>query len=168
MKIYLIRHGIAALRETWEKPDGERPLTDKGRRRTEQVAAALCRLGVAFTHLYTSPLVRARQTAEIIRKKSKIHKLEETALLQDDAEPDALISLLNQHKDNAVLGLVGHEPQMSALLALLVSGEQSPFTTFKKAGVALVEGGLPVQAGGCTLRWLLEPRILIEIAQGKA
>ncbi|NUM66519.1 histidine phosphatase family protein [candidate division KSB1 bacterium] len=158
MKIYLIRHGIAALRETWEKPDGERPLTDKGRRRTEQVAAALCRLGVAFTHLYTSPLVRARQTAEIIRKKSKIHKLEETALLQDDAEPDALLSLLNQHKDNAVLGL----------LALLVSGEQSPFTTFKKAGVALVEGGLPVQAGGCTLRWLLEPRILLEIAQGKA
>ncbi len=167
MKIYLIRHGIAVLRETWEKPDGERPLTEKGRRRTEQVAAALGRLGIAFTHLYTSPLVRARQTAEIIQKKLKIHKLEETALLQNDAEPDALLSFLNQHKDDTVLGLVGHEPQMSALLAFLVSDGQGPFTTFKKAGVALVEGEVPAQPGGFTLRWLLEPKILCEIARGK-
>ncbi|MDZ7266994.1 MAG: phosphohistidine phosphatase SixA [candidate division KSB1 bacterium] len=165
MKIYLIRHGIAALRETWTRPDNERPLTEKGRRRTAQVAAALRRLEGELTHLYTSPLLRARQTAEIIQKKLQIHKLEETALLQNDAAPADLLSFLNQHEDGATLGLVGHEPHLSALLGFLVTGRNTAFMTFKKAGVALVEGEVPAQAGGFTLRWLLEPGLLRRLAR---
>lgn len=158
MQVFIIRHGIAELRENWDKPDFERPLTDKGRKKTEAVAEGLRRLEVALTHLYTSPLTRAQQTAEIIQKKLKIHKLQQTDLMRDDADPTALLTFLNEHDRDAALALVGHEPHVSELLGFLVTGEKISFTTFKKAGIAMLEGELPAQAGGFQLRWLAEPK----------
>lgn len=67
MELYLIRHGIAAERGTYPK-DEERPLTEKGRAKTQKVAQRLYALGLRFDFILTSPLVRARQTAEILKK----------------------------------------------------------------------------------------------------
>lgn len=161
MQVFIIRHGIAELRENWNQPDFERPLTDKGRRKTEAVAEGLRRLEVTPTHLYTSPLTRARQTAEIIQKKLKIHKLLQTDLMRDDADPAAILPFLNEHEDDAAVALVGHEPHVSELLGFLVTGEKISLTTFKKAGVAMLAGDRPAQAGGFQLRWLVEPKHLV-------
>jgi hypothetical protein len=63
--LYLIRHGIAAERGTYAD-DRDRPLTAKGRDRTERVAQRLSQLGLSFDALLSSPLVRAYETAEIL------------------------------------------------------------------------------------------------------
>src|SRR5580765_5134354 len=66
MRIYLMRHGPAGNRDTWTDDDSLRPLTEKGERRTRAAADGLKRLNPAIDVLLTSPLVRARQTAEIV------------------------------------------------------------------------------------------------------
>ena len=163
MQIYIIRHGIAALRETWDKPDEERPLTKKGRKKTRQIARGLRAMGVQPTRLYTSPLLRALETAEIMKKRLKLEHLQETELLSGDAEPAAMIPLLNEHDNDAAIALVGHEPHLSELLCYLLAGDDRYFATFKKGGVALIEGEAPIKPGSLMLRWLLEPNQLIAI-----
>ena len=71
MKLLLIRHAPAELRETTAatgRDDGERPLTDRGRRRMRRTAKALPRVVPALDVLATSPLTRAAQTAAIVSK----------------------------------------------------------------------------------------------------
>ncbi|NUO81221.1 phosphohistidine phosphatase SixA [candidate division KSB1 bacterium] len=163
MQIYIIRHAIAELRENWEQPDEERPLTAKGRKKMARIASGLSQIGAEFTHLYASPLVRARQTAEIIQKRFKLKAISQTDLLVPEAAPEHLLPFLNEHEDEAALALVGHEPHASALLTFLLTGSNSVLAYFKKGGVALLEGNKPLHAGRCTLRWLMEPNHLAEL-----
>ncbi len=164
MQIYIIRHAIAELRENWGQSDEERPLTEEGRKKMERIARGLRNMKVTFSHLYSSPLVRAQQTAEIVGKKITVQTFAQTDLLVPEADPARLLPFLNEHEEEAALALVGHEPHVSSLLSFLLAGKPGSFVYFKKGGVALIEGNTPVQAGQCTLRWLLEPRHLTAIA----
>jgi len=163
MKIYIVRHALAELRENWQAPDEQRPLTAKGRKKMARIATGLRDLGVELTHLYASPLVRAQQTAEIVQEGLKIKKIATTALLVPGADPAQILSFLNEHEGEAALALVGHEPHVSALLAFLATGRTEVFALFKKGGVALLEGEPPLQPGHLLLRWLLEPNQLAGI-----
>ncbi|MDZ7344985.1 MAG: phosphohistidine phosphatase SixA [candidate division KSB1 bacterium] len=165
MEIYLIRHAIAMNREEWTKSDDLRPLTEKGQQKMEKIAAGLAAMEIDFTHLFTSPLVRAKQTAEIVQKILQIEAMEETDLLVPSADPAAMIPFLNKLPDNAEVALVGHEPHVSALLSYLLSGQHKNFATFKKGGVAMLEGTTPLRAGHLILRWLLEPNHLVAIGE---
>jgi phosphohistidine phosphatase len=165
MKVHIVRHAIAELREDWHEPDDERPLTAKGREKMIRVVRGLRNLEVELTHLYSSPFVRARQTAEILRDGLKIDKLMHTDLLAPEADPAQILPFLNEHDDQAVLALVGHEPHVSTLLAFLVTGETAAIALFKKGAVALVEGDKPLRAGNLLLRWLLEPNQLVELGK---
>ncbi|MEK7727665.1 MAG: phosphohistidine phosphatase SixA [candidate division KSB1 bacterium] len=165
MKIYIIRHAIAELREQWDEPDEARPLTEPGRKKMLRIARGLSKLGVRFSRLYASPLVRAEQTAEIVRQRFKLKAVEQTDLLVPEANPALLLPWLNQHEEEAALALVGHEPHVSALLAFLLTGQMAAATPFKKGGVALLESNKPIRAGQCTLRWLLEPRQLAALGK---
>jgi phosphohistidine phosphatase len=165
MKILLLRHGIAVDHGTpgYER-DSERPLTPEGRRKTRVIARALGKLGVAPDAILTSPYVRARQTAEIVadvlRRKSRLHGC---AHLACGGSARQLIAEINQHHANAEsLMLVGHEPDLSRLASLLISGKPDA------AGIELKKGGLCVleaealRAGRCaTLQWLAPPKVLI-------
>ncbi|MGH7496899.1 MAG: phosphohistidine phosphatase SixA [bacterium] len=165
MKIYLVRHAIAELREDWHDPDEQRPLTAKGRKKMARIVRGLRNLDIELTQLYASPLVRAHQTAELIQEGMKIEKITTTDLLLPAADPAQILAFLNEHDDQAALALVGHEPHVSALLAFLVMGKNAAFALFKKGGVALVEGEKPLRAGQLLLRWLLEPNQLAEISK---
>lgn len=165
MKIYIIRHAIAELREEWEPPDEARPLTKAGRQKMKRIARGLARLGVEFSQLYSSPLVRAQQTAEIVQAQFQLKPAAQTKLLVPEANPAHIISLFNEHPEDAALALVGHEPHVSALLAYLLTGETRALAPFKKGGVALLEANRPVVAGQCVLRWLLEPRALAMLGE---
>lgn len=165
MQIYIIRHAIAELREDWDRPDEERPLTNKGRKKMARIARGLANLGVRFSEIYTSPLVRAEQTAEIVQEKTKCEALHRTDLLVPEADPEAILSLLNKHEEEAALALVGHEPHVSALLNYLLTGAGGYWTGFKKGGVALLECDKPVTAGRCALRWFMEPNHLAALAE---
>ena len=91
MDCILVRHGIAVERDEWEGADADRPLTDRGAKRVEQVAAGLKWLDVQPTHIFSSPLVRAVETARIVQTtfalRASIKRVEE---LLPGAEPERL------------------------------------------------------------------------------
>lgn len=169
MDLYLMRHGIAAPREESRGiPDAERPLTEKGVRRTAEVAEGLVALGVACDRIFTSPLLRARQTAEIVAKALKLEdRVEEWPELGDRGSNEAFIRRLRvaESKSLKAVLLIGHEPQFSELTSLLLSGAQDISIDFKKAGVCCLELGSPLKWGQATLRWFLTPKHLVLLGQ---
>ena len=72
MECVLLRHGIAVERDEWAGPDSDRPLTERGAKRVAQVAAGLNRLDVQPTHVLSSPLIRAIETAKIMHSSLRV------------------------------------------------------------------------------------------------
>ena len=147
MQIYLIRHGIAASYSTWEKADAERPLTEKGHTKTKLIADGCSQLGVELTHIYTSPLVRARQTAEIFHRNLNKCEFKETDLLAGEFDALRIVKLLNKHENDAAIALVGHAPYMDILISYLLGHTKKSFTEFKKAAVAMLDCYAPAESG---------------------
>src|SRR6266550_269206 len=117
-ELYLIRHGLAEGRgEAWPD-DNKRPLTEEGMTRLRKEARGLARLGVTFDLVLTSPLVRARQTAEIVAAAfdSKPH-LTATDALIPGAQYAAVMAELEKHMKKSRIALVGHEPGLGELAA---------------------------------------------------
>uniref|UniRef100_A0ACD5GP52 Phosphohistidine phosphatase SixA n=1 Tax=Desertifilum tharense IPPAS B-1220 TaxID=1781255 RepID=A0ACD5GP52_9CYAN len=94
MELYLIRHGIAADREAYER-DRDRPLTEEGRKKTQKVAKRLRSLDLNFDLILTSPLIRARQTAEILLSQHLAPLLQESEHLAPEGELQAWLAWLN-------------------------------------------------------------------------
>jgi len=148
MKLYLLRHGQADW-PSWDRPDDERPLTDKGKKEVTQVAKLLARLEIAPAIL-TSPLPRASQTAEITGKYLKVKVRVETGLRPGfDA---ARLSRIFRDFSGESLMIVGHEPDFTHTIFQLSCGH----TKLTKAGVALVEVEPSSMKG--VLRWLVPPK----------
>jgi len=161
MNLFVLRHGIAVEPGApgYEK-DSERPLTPEGKRRLRQIAAAMKKMDLRFDLILSSPLLRARQTAEIITESLKLKKqLAFSDALTPDGNPKALVRQLNELKPvpEDVL-LVGHEPYLSRLIALLTAGETGVAIDLKKGGLGKLEAE-SLRLGRCaTLVWLLTPR----------
>ena len=159
IELYLIRHGVAEERgEAWPD-DSKRPLTQDGTSKLRKAARALGRLGVALDVIVASPLVRTRQTAEIIASGLDPHPHIVTAeSLTPGSTVAAVLSDLEKHAKRGRIGLVGHEPGIGELAARLI-GARHPIP-FKKGAVCRIDvEGLP-PAGPGDLRWLLTPKIL--------
>jgi len=161
MNLYILRHGIAVEPGTpgFEK-DSERPLTPEGKSRLRQIAAAMKKMDLRFDLILSSPFLRARQTAEIIAESLKLKKQPGFSdALTPDGNPKALVRQLNELKpvpENVLL--VGHEPYLSRLLALLTTGETGMAIDLKKGGLVKLEAE-SLRLGRCaTLVWLLTPR----------
>ena len=161
VNLCILRHGIAVERGTPGcKTDADRPLTPKGRRQLGQIAAAMKRLGLNFDLILSSPFRRARQTAEIVAKSLKLKKcLAFSDELTPDGDPKKLIRQLNElepHPEDVLL--VGNEPYLSRLVALLISGGEMVGMELKKGGLCKMETDL-LRYGQCaTLTWLLAPK----------
>ncbi|HEY1086687.1 MAG TPA: histidine phosphatase family protein [Archangium sp.] len=149
MQLTLIRHAIAEP----GADDAARPLTKKGRRRFERAVETLDELGVRFDRVLHSPKRRAVETAELLAPILD-GELVSTPLLAR-APGVELWALLTSER----LGVVGHEPHLSALLSWLITGEAdgSAFE-LKKGGVAQLEG--EPSPGGMKLKALFTPRVL--------
>ncbi|MGF1497150.1 MAG: phosphohistidine phosphatase SixA [Elainellaceae cyanobacterium] len=161
--LYLIRHGIAAERGTYAN-DGDRPLTDEGQHKTRRVAKRLRELELSFHLILSSPLVRARQTAEILQDVGLGDRLETTADLAPDGGLDHWLAWLTKTPEywDGTLALVGHQPDLGNWAEQLVWGEARERVVLKKAGViglTLPENGSPV--GHSHLFWLTPPRFLL-------
>ncbi len=167
MELYIVRHAIALERDEWTGSDDKRPLTEKGQKKMAQIAQGLAAMEIDFTHIFSSPLVRAQQTAEILQKVLKSDYVDETDLLIPSGDSAAMIPFLNKLPDNAEVALVGHEPHVSELLSYLLSGQQKSFAPFKKGGVAMLEGFAPLRAGQLSLRWFMEPNHLVAIGEAE-
>jgi phosphohistidine phosphatase len=156
MRVFIIRHAIATERSP-DVPDDSRPLTRRGRKRFRSTAKGLARLFPSPDHLLTSPLVRAKETARMAGEAWQVRPTAEPALAGGSiAEVEAV---LRRYDTGATIALVGHEPQVSELLAHLVGSTHADRLTFKKGGVAVVD--LPAGPSGVgVLLAVLPPRVL--------
>jgi phosphohistidine phosphatase len=156
--VYLVRHGVAE-----DAPprggDAERRLTTEGRREFARSVVGLRRLDVALTRILTSPLVRARQTAEILQEQLPGPSPEEWLLLAPGGSPDRLLASLRGAEGDAV-ALVGHEPCLGRLLSLAICGRPGEGTPLRKGGVARIEFDEAPKPGGGRLVWMMTPKLL--------
>ena len=152
-QLWLLRHGEAVPHDS--KPDQERELTARGERQALAAGAALARLGLGVAACYTSPKVRARQTAELACQSLGIEPVVEDSI-GEGFERDDAIALLRAHGDEARVLVVGHEPDFSQLVYDLTGAR----VDFKKGGVAAVRA----ERGSGELLVLLRPRELESIA----
>lgn len=157
MKIYFLRHGIAADRDEWQGKDFDRPLTDEGRKRLLREAKTFAQLGIDPDAIVTSPLVRAKQTAQVVAEEMHLGaKVAEDDRLGPGFDAQRLAGVLRERGRNGAVMLVGHEPDMSTTIGEIIGGAQ---LDLKKGGLALVELPETSSLRG-TLEWLLPPKLL--------
>lgn len=148
MEIYLLRHGIAE--DSHPGGDEARRLTADGREKCVQAAAGLRALAARFTVVWTSPLVRARETAELVAPSYTAEVHESLA----NAPVKELLADLQSLPPDAVVLLVGHEPQMSRTIEHLL-GASTGWVAMKKSGLAHLVVDLR--------RWPNEPAVLVSL-----
>lgn len=162
MELYLIRHGIAAERGTYPK-DEERPLTEKGRAKTQKVAQRLYALGLRFDFILTSPLVRARQTAEILKKAGLGDRLETFTPLAPQGKLEQWLGWCHDQysQGKGPLALVGHQPELGNWAETLVWGSVKEQLVLKKAGVIGIEVSQSEPIGRSQLFVVTSPKWLL-------
>ena len=158
-EIYLIRHGVAEERSDAWPDDTKRPLTEDGEQRMRKAARGLAKIGVSLDVVLTSPLVRARQTAELVAAAFDPRPHLVTAeSLAPGGSYQAVIADLEKHTKKIGIALVGHEPGIGELAARL-AGSRNPFE-LKKGAVCRIDLHALPPTGPGTLRWFLTPRIM--------
>lgn len=166
MDCILVRHGIAVEPDEWKGTEENRPLTVKGKKRVRQAAEGLAALGCQPTHLFTSPFVRAYDTAKLLRAAIcpalKVEAREELAV---GSKPERLIGVLRTLPTDAVVVCVGHEPLLGEVASLLLCGKVLSNFSLKKAGAACIEGEDGMKPGQGRLRWWLQPTQLRAIGK---
>lgn len=159
--LYLIRHAWAEQRGDSRWPDDDlRPLTKDGKKRFEEVVRRLVRIGFAPGLIATSPLARARQTAEIVMRllpdEPEVIDLEE---LSPGSQLDRLIAWTNQHARGRDVAWVGHAPDIGQWAGGLL-GAAPAAIRFSKGAVAAIEFESRLERGAGELRWLATARLL--------
>jgi phosphohistidine phosphatase len=163
-ELYLIRHGVAAERGENFPDDTKRPLTNEGVQKLRKEAKALVALDITLDVILTSPLVRTRQTAEIVagafRDPPPIVNM---ASLAPGAAHHAIIEELSKQHRRHRIALVGHEPGIGELAGRLI-GSRRPLE-FRKGAICRIDVASLPPAGPGQLRWFLTPRIMRKIGK---
>lgn len=158
MHVYFVRHGIAEARMQDGSDDPTRALTEQGAFRVKQIAKWLRRMGVEIDLVVSSPLVRARQTAQILHDRLLVGErllVDERLSLAFDAE--RLAAIIRERSGAGSLMLVGHEPSLSMVVGEITGGSR---LNLRKGGIALVEIG-DVELRAASLEWLITPRLVV-------
>jgi phosphohistidine phosphatase len=163
VKVLVVRHAIALDKAEAQRvgmPDSERPLTREGRERMKAVARGLGKRVPDVSVIFTSPWLRATETAELLRRRySEIGWVQSEALLPG-AEPSALASALSEHGYDGVLAVVGHEPHLSGWVSWCLTGDTRPILELRKGGACLLRFPTDVVAPAqAQLLWLTTPGI---------
>ncbi|TMI09477.1 phosphohistidine phosphatase SixA [Candidatus Bathyarchaeota archaeon] len=161
--IFILRHGEAGNRMTVMEKDSERSLTPEGRAEMQKIAQSLKAIGLQTDRIYTSPLRRARETAEIAAKVLKIPTLEEWDELKPDGSKPELYRKLARLEQNSRPILVGHEPYLTSMIGEII-GTTSAKIVLKKGGLGKVRiTSFNPRISG-ELRWLLTPKIIAKMS----
>jgi len=165
MRIILFRHGPAERRDADRWPDdAERPLTARGIARTRAAARALASLTRGGTLVFTSPLLRARQTADILHHALGLEAPVRTlgALAPGGAYRE-LIRALRDAKAGDRVFLVGHEPDLGKFAAVFLFAAPATTLPLKKAGACIIHFVGEVAPGAGRLHEFLPPRTLRQV-----
>ncbi len=166
MIVYLVRHGIAEeIDPKGQMRDAERALTAEGRRKTREVARGLRALGAAPARIGASPLVRARQTAEILRDVLAAKRaIEACGFLAQGPETARAVRWLRERRCASAM-LVGHFPYLAETASELLGRTRAIRMTLKRSAVCCISFDGAPAAGRGKLEWLLQPRHLRALAR---
>ncbi|MBA2564889.1 MAG: histidine phosphatase family protein [Gemmatimonadetes bacterium] len=166
MQLILMRHALAEERSERWPDDSLRPLTSEGERKHRLVSAALRRMDVTFDTLISSPLTRARQTADIT---AEVYGRKD-AVIESDAlgrgySVEALAEFLGGFDDDSTLLCVGHEPDLSGFSAHLLHRSGDVSIEFKKSGVMGLAISGAVRPGAAMLLYFFKPGHLARLGR---
>ena len=167
MDLLVIRHAVAGDRAEFAKtgrPDAERPVTSAGAKKMRQAARGLQSLVPAIDVLATSPLTRARQTAEIVARVYGGPNPIEMAELAPEVAPAALFERLDAFGDSKTVAVVGHEPALGVAVSVLLAKRQASLLELKKGAACLLRCPGGCRPGAALLVWSLAPRHLRGLA----
>ena len=156
IELHLLRHGHAGDPLKWKGSDFDRPLSAKGRAQAERLGGLLAAVGFATDAMLTSPKVRARETADIVADRIGVQPILEERL-------GGMVTLADLERMLTAAGnpsrpvIVGHDPDFSELLALLVGVAEVPM---RKGAMARVDLARPIEPASGVLRWLLPPELI--------
>ena len=166
MNLYVLRHGLAADRDSRQySRDEERPLTPKGTRKIARQVKGMRSIGLSLDAVVTSPLLRAVQTAKIVHKRLPVSS---ELVTYESLSPLGGAHMLMEElatgypSDGSVM-TVGHEPYLSDLISVLVSGVPGQLVRLKKGALCKLRLPSP-RYGRCGwIEWSLTPRQLVKL-----
>ena len=173
MNLLVIRHAIAEDKEAFAatgRSDDQRPLTEAGRSKMRRAAEGLRATCPRVAVIASSPLVRARETADIVASGFRVAHVQITEALRPDRPFEELISWVrrrlspNDEHENITIAIVGHEPHLSGLVTWLMSGGSESRMELKKGGACLLRFDREPARGEAILRWALTPSQLRRLA----
>lgn len=168
MELIIMRHGLAEDKEEFAKKNSEdhlRPLTDKGRKKTQKVALRLREWIKGVDLIVSSPYTRAQQTADIVAQVFAGTKVVEAPELVPTNPPQAFKRWLVSHAgDHKKILIIGHQPHLGILASYLMTNQTEPVLEIKKSGALSlkVESFKDFVPGTAKLEWLLQPRHFME------
>ena len=170
MLLLVIRHAIAEDKERFAstgRSDDLRPLTAAGRSKMRRAARGLRAFARVPALLATSPLVRARETADIVAAELGVTRIETVESLRPEKSYDELIACLAALRvpDEELLALVGHEPHLGGFVTWLMTGSDQSRIDLKKGAACLLAFDGPPRAGDAILQWLATPSQLRQLAK---
>lgn len=162
MDIAVIRHAIAHDRDPSLWPDDAlRPLAEQGVLRFRRAAFGLTHTGLQIDRTFSSPWLRAWQTAELLSRETGWPAPEELPALAGDHSAEDVLPALSDVGADGTIAIVGHEPMLSELIAHMVNGNQRGETfLMRKGAAALVSFTGAAEPGAGQLQWLIQPRLL--------
>jgi phosphohistidine phosphatase len=164
MNLYLVRHGIAVPHLAAGVPEDERPLTDEGIRKLNLSARGLRSLDCSPKMILTSPLIRARQTAEILAVALDARiPLEICAPLAPSGRRERVYEEIRRRVDCQSLMLVGHQPSLGEIAAEIAWGTPQNYIEIKKGGACALELEITRGIPRGRILWLLTPSVLSSI-----
>jgi phosphohistidine phosphatase len=169
MDLLIVRHGVAEDKEAFAETgqsDDDRPLTAKGRKKMKRAARGLHTLVPEIGLLVTSPLVRARETAEIIAVAYAMDEdVDREDVLRPESSFDAFGDWLRQQSERSPVCVVGHEPHLSGLATWLMSGAKEAQLELGKGGACLLSFDGAPKRGSAMLCWLMTSKQLEAIGE---
>ncbi len=169
MKLLIVRHAVALEREEWKKlskDDRERPLTEEGAKKMKRIAKGLKKiLASEPTVVISSPLMRAKQTAELLLNEMPTTNYVETETLAPGREPETFVNFVRTFATPAtkVVACVGHEPHLNQLISWLVFKSRKGVGELKKGGACLLKFENEIGAGKAKIVWLLTSKQLRDL-----
>lgn len=171
MNLLVIRHAIAEDKEAFAasgRSDDQRPLTEEGRSKMRRAAGGLRLACPRVAVLASSPLLRARETAEIVASALRVSRVEIVEALRPDRPFEELRGWLRgrvaPNGEDVTVAVVGHEPHLSGLVTWLMTGGSESRIELKKGGACLLAFDRSPAAGEAVLRWALTPSQLRALA----
>ena len=161
MNCYFLRHGIAVEPGEWRGSDADRPLTPDGCKRMEREAKAIAALLPDLELIVTSPLLRARQTAEFVAQRLRLRNLIQDDRVAHGFNARTCQAILTEHADAQSVMFVGHDPTMSATVGKLIGDGN---VELKKAALAGIDVADRTSTSG-TLIFLIPPKVLVELGK---